>query len=56
MTYLLLRLRYGFEMTNAYLAQMMGDELSMNLALDRAYKIARDIELIELNRARSLFD
>ena len=56
MMLLLMRLRYGFEMVNAYLAQMMGDSVSMNLALDRAYKIARDIDLAKLNRARRLFD
>ncbi len=51
-----LRIRYSFEMIEAYLAQMMGDEVSMNAHLDRAEKVKLDIELEELNKTRSLFD
>jgi hypothetical protein len=51
-----LRLRYSFEMVEAYLAQMMGDEASMNAHLDRAEKILLDIDLEQLNKQRGLFD
>lgn len=56
MTRLWLRLQYGFEMVNAYLAEIAGED---DLAVDhlcRAQKIAGEIELFDLNRARGLFD
>ena len=52
----LLRLRYAFEMLHAYLAQMMGDEQSMEHHLDQADKIKADIRLLELNIRMGLFD
>jgi hypothetical protein len=52
----LLRLRYSFEMVQAYLAQMMGDNQSMNHHLDQADKIKNDIVLCQLNIERGLFD
>ena len=52
----LLRLRYGFEMVQAYLAQMMGDEQSMKHHLDQAKKLKDKIPLVELNIQRGLFD
>lgn len=52
----LLRLCYSFEMVGAYLAQMMGDEQSMNAHLDHAEKLKADIRLLELNIRMGLFD
>jgi|688.fasta_scaffold782735_2 hypothetical protein len=52
----LLRLRYSFNMVEAYLAQMMGDNQSMNHHLDQADKIKGDIVLEILNARLGLFD
>jgi uncharacterized protein HemY len=52
----LLRLRYSFEMLQAYLAQMMGDDESMNAYLKEADKLRHDIVLLELNQRIGLFD
>ncbi len=52
----LLRLRYSFNMVQAYLAHMMGDNQSMNHHLDQADKIKCDIVLESLNARIGLFD
>ena len=52
----LLRLRYSFEMVQAYLAHMMSDDESMEAHLKEADKLRHDIVLLELNQRIGLFD
>lgn len=52
MTRFLLRVCYGFEMTEAYLAECMGDTQCERNHKAKAKSIAAIIELIDLNKER----
>lgn len=56
MNLLKLRLRYGFEMVNAYLAQMAGEKDLMDSHIAQAEKIGEEYALEVLNTERGLFD